>query len=106
MNEKTLRILEYDKIIQKLASLTASELGRELAEAVQPERSFSKVQSLLKETNDGVSFIMRRGSPPLGGIHDIRPGIKLVANPEINRDNCLLIQERMPPPLYHHSLTV
>ncbi|HEX3029352.1 MAG TPA: endonuclease MutS2, partial [Clostridia bacterium] len=76
MNEKTLRILEYDKIIQKLASLTASELGRELAEAVQPERSFSKVQSLLKETNDGVSFIMRRGSPPLGGIHDIRPGIK------------------------------
>ncbi len=76
MNEKTLRILEYDKIIQKLVSLTASDLGRELAEVVQPERSLSKVQSLLKETNDGVSFIMRRGSPPLGGIHDIRPGIK------------------------------
>ena len=30
MNEKTIRILEYSKIIDRLVSLTASSLGSEL----------------------------------------------------------------------------
>ncbi|QNU65836.1 endonuclease MutS2 [Ruminiclostridium herbifermentans] len=76
MNEKTLRVLEYGKIIDKLKGLTASELGRELVEELSPQTDFNTVEKLLSETNDGVSCIMRRGSPPLGGITDIRPSLK------------------------------
>jgi DNA mismatch repair protein MutS2 len=78
MDERTLRILEFDKIVNKLKSLCASELGKELAEEVVPERQFSVVERRLKETTDAVDFILRRGNPPLGGLHDIRSSLKRV----------------------------
>lgn len=76
MNEKTIRILEYDKIIDKLVSLTASTLGADLARQLVPDNDIEKVKMNLKETSDGVNFISRRGSPPLGGIHDIRDSVR------------------------------
>jgi len=76
MNEKTLRILEFNKIIEKLVSHTASNLGSQLAEQLMPENDIEKVKISLKETSDGVNFISRRGSPPLGGIHDIRDSVR------------------------------
>lgn len=78
MNEKTLRILEFDKIVKKLESLTSSPLGRELAGELEPGSDYTKIQALLKETSDGASFIVRKGSPPMGGIHDIRSSLKRV----------------------------
>lgn len=76
MNDRTLRVLEYEKIIDKLKGLTASELGRELVEQLTPQTDFNTVEKMLSETNDGVSCIMRRGSPPLGGMNDIRASLK------------------------------
>lgn len=76
MNEKTIRILEYNKIIERLVSLTASKLGSDLARQLMPDNDFEKIKISLKETSDGVNFISRRGSPPLGGIHDIRDSIR------------------------------
>lgn len=78
MNDRSLRILEFDKIIKKLSSLTVSVLGRELVEDLSPEKNQLAIQSNLKETSDGVSFIVRKGSPPMGGIHDIRNSIRKV----------------------------
>ena len=78
MDERTLRILEFDKIINKLRSLCASELGKELAEEAVPERQLSVVERRLKETTDAVDFILRRGNPPIGGLHDIRSSLKRV----------------------------
>lgn len=76
MNDKTFRILEYDKIVKKLASLTSSSMGAEIAEKLLPQTDFEKVNNSLKETNDGVSFIARKGSPPMGGINDIRDSLR------------------------------
>lgn len=76
MNERTLRVLEYEKIIDKLKGLTTSELGRELVEELAPQTDIKIVEKLLTETSDGVSCIMRRGSPPLGGMNDIRTSLK------------------------------
>ena len=45
-------------------------------EELAPQTDFNTVEKLLAETNDGVGCILRRGSPPLGGINDIRPGLK------------------------------
>lgn len=78
MNDRALRILEFDKMAKKLAELTASEMGRELAEALVPEKEYSRILGLLNETSDATSFIIRRGSPPMGGIHDIRGSLKRV----------------------------
>ncbi|AUS95985.1 endonuclease MutS2 [Clostridium thermosuccinogenes] len=78
MDERALRVLEYDKIIKKLADMTASVPGREIAESLKPETELSRVEQSLKETSDGVSFIVRKGSPPMSGIHDLRSILKRV----------------------------
>ncbi len=76
MNEKTIRILEFGKIVDRLVSLTSSSLGAELAQQLLPSSDFEKIKLDLKETSDGVNFISRRGSPPLGGINDIRDSVR------------------------------
>ncbi|RCX19388.1 DNA mismatch repair protein MutS2 [Anaerobacterium chartisolvens] len=76
MNERTIKILEFDKIVDQLAGMAASGMGKEIALALLPCQTLTKVQQLLNETSDAVSFIVRKGSPPLGGIHDIRASLK------------------------------
>ena len=78
MDERTLVKLEFDKIKSRLMSLASSELGKEMVQELQPEKEIAKVQNMLKETDDGVAFIVRKGNPPLGGIHDIRGSLKRV----------------------------
>lgn len=76
MNEKTLRILEFDKIVNKLVNLASSSMGKEMAASIQPVTEYDMVEGMLKETSDAVTFVARRGSPPLGGIHDIRSTVR------------------------------
>jgi len=78
MDERTLRVLEFDKVIARLSSLASSGPGKELARKVTPETDRSRISRLLKETSDGVELVIRKGSPPLGGIHDIRDSLKRV----------------------------
>nr|WP_284142955.1 hypothetical protein [Caloranaerobacter azorensis] len=40
MNEKTLRVLEYDKIIDKLSEKAESSLGKELINKLKPSNNF------------------------------------------------------------------
>ena len=76
MNEKVLRVLEYDKIIEKLIERASSALGKGLAGALRPYTDIDLVNNSQKETTDAVNCILRKGTPPLGGIHDIRSIIK------------------------------
>ncbi|MDD4295653.1 MAG: endonuclease MutS2, partial [Ruminiclostridium sp.] len=76
MNEKVLRVLEYDKIIEKLIERASSALGKGLAGDLRPYTDINLVNNSQKETTDAVNCILRKGTPPLGGIHDIRNIIK------------------------------
>ena len=76
MNEKVLRVLEYDKIIEKLIERASSALGKGLADDLKPYTDIDLVNNSQKETTDAVNCILRKGTPPLGGIHDIRNIIK------------------------------
>jgi DNA mismatch repair protein MutS2 len=78
MEDRTIRILEFDKIGKRLSGLCASELGKELADELQPETDYFKISRMLKETTDAVDYVIRRGSPPLGGFHDIRSSLRRV----------------------------
>ena len=76
MNDKTMKVLEFDKVRNILESFAASILGREHIHKLKPSTDFGVVSSRLKETTDGVSFILKFGQPLLGGIKDIRGSIK------------------------------
>lgn len=75
MNEKALRTLEYNKIIDKLCSLAGSSYGRELCARLLPVSDLGEIARLQKETSDALSRLLRKGSVSFGGIHDIRPSI-------------------------------
>ena len=76
MDERLFRILEFNIIRDKLAALTSSEISRRTAENLVPQTDPETVRETLKETDDAVALIMKRGRPPLGGIVDVTPSVK------------------------------
>lgn len=75
MNEKALRTLEYNKIIQQLRDLASSSRGKELCTNLLPKDNLGDITRLQKETSDALSRLIRRGSISFSGIHDIRPSL-------------------------------
>ena len=78
MDDRTLRVLEYDKIMKMLNERTVSSLGRTYVEDLKPVSDFYKVEERLKETSDAAAYLWRKGGAPFGGIHDIRSALKRV----------------------------
>lgn len=76
MKSKTLRVLEYDKIIALLADRTASNLGREIAKELVPSENLFEATENLKETTEAVELSLKKGSMPLFGVQDIRGSLK------------------------------
>ncbi|WP_416198155.1 MAG: endonuclease MutS2 [Sporanaerobacter sp.] len=76
MNEKTLKVLEYYKIIDKLKEKTESSLGREIANNLKPSTDIEEIERMQRETDEALSLLIKRGSPPLYGIKDIRTEVK------------------------------
>ena len=76
MKSKTLRVLEYDKIIELLAARTSSNLGREIAKELVPTENLYEANENLKETTEAVELSLKKGGMPLFGVQDIRTAIK------------------------------
>jgi DNA mismatch repair protein MutS2 len=79
MNERVLRVLEFDKIKEKLLEHVSSPLGRELAQKLLPSTDFAEVTRLQEETDEARTVLRIKGNVPLGGIFDIRPHLKRAA---------------------------
>ena len=50
MNEKALKTLEYNKIINKLSSFSATPLGRELCDTLIPDFDYYSIKTNLLKT--------------------------------------------------------
>lgn len=75
MNDKALRTLEYNKIIQRLSELAGSSRGKELCANLLPQHKLSDITRLQNETSDALSRLIRKGNLSFSGIHDIRPSL-------------------------------
>src|SRR5699024_2292683 len=76
MNEKTFRVLEFDKINKLLINEAQTTIGKQLTAEIRPEVSLEKVQCLQEETDEAMSIIRLNKTIPLGGITDIREPLK------------------------------
>ncbi|QXM06337.1 endonuclease MutS2 [Crassaminicella indica] len=76
MNERTLRVLEFEKIKNMLIDYAESTLGKKLAEKTEPSTEYEKVVTWQKETHEATSILLQRGNVPLGGIHDLSYHLK------------------------------
>ena len=77
MNEKTLKVLEYYKIVEKVSEKAESQLGKDLVKELKPEKDLLKIEYLQNETREALNLLMRKGAPPLYGINDISRELKL-----------------------------
>ncbi len=76
MNEKTLKSLEYKKIIDSLMNKCESSLGRKRVEEIYPSTDIKEVEKLQGETDEALTLLMKRGAPPLYGINSIKADVK------------------------------
>ncbi len=76
MNEKVLKTLEFNKIIEKLAGFAGSAMGREKCEALVPVSDREQVEALQQETADALSRLYKKGTLSFSGLPDIGASIK------------------------------
>lgn len=76
MNERVLRVLEFDKIIEQLVDQAETALGKQLAAKLMPSGDLDEVEQMQKETDEAAQIIRLNKAIPLGGIVDIRPSLK------------------------------
>jgi len=72
MDARTLRVLEYDAIRQRLAARAACSLGWDLALEIAPSTRLSDVRRLLDQTQQARDLVAEGGRPPFGGAADVR----------------------------------
>ena len=77
MNEKTLKKLEYDKIIGFLSAECSSPLGREKAEKLLPHRDKVIVEGWQRETTEARNVLIYLPNFGLGPVKDIRDSVAL-----------------------------
>ena len=75
MNEKALKTLEYNKIIDKLVGEAGSDLGRERCRGLLPMADLREIQRAQKETGDALTRILKKGSLSFSGLKDVRASI-------------------------------
>jgi len=74
MNGKTLKILEYDRIIDMLRAQAGSEMAREAISELVPVfdvEDGDEIAQRQQETSEAVRLIVARGPLPIGAIADI-----------------------------------
>lgn len=72
MNPHTLRVLEYDKILQKLATFCAFAGGEELATSLLPSDDLRTVREWLEQTDEAFRLLEQKTDIYFGGVHDLR----------------------------------
>ncbi|MCC8029500.1 MAG: endonuclease MutS2 [Lachnospiraceae bacterium] len=94
MNQKALRVLEYDKIIALLADQASSDAGRTLCENLRPMTDPDQISRAQAETKDALERIFRRGGLSFRGLKN--PGFqmkRLAVGGSLNIDELLMIAE-------------
>ncbi len=89
MDEKTLTMLEYPKILARLAEFCGFSASKELAEKLRPTADFETAQRLLAETSEA-RFLLSTRDLTIGGSHDIRPSVNLAARGGVLEPHALL----------------
>ncbi|WP_035054014.1 endonuclease MutS2 [Carnobacterium pleistocenium] len=76
MNKKILQTLEFNKIIQSVANLAASDLGKEQVLTLSPSINKEEVEIWQDETEDGTKILKLRGRMPIPKLQNVRPHLK------------------------------
>ena len=79
MDPKAIRVLEYNKIIEKLALECASKLTARQASELTPQTDAVWIKEALADTGEAVTVLMKKGTPPFGSFYDVAGQAHLAA---------------------------
>lgn len=88
MNEKALRVLEYQKIIDMLTLECSSVLSREHSQNLKPMHDAFDINEALLDTDEAVAVLLKKGTPPFGNFYDISGFAHLAA-----KGSCLSMKQ-------------
>ena len=71
MEEKTLKTLEFDKVIGMLAQYAHNEGAREKILKIYPERNIRAVRRMLMQTDGAYVMVCKHGTPPIARVTDV-----------------------------------
>ena len=102
MNERDLRVLEYDKILNRLSGFAVSPPGKEKCLALRPENRLEEVSRLLAMTEEADAARAQIGGSPMMYFTDVTGSLKICqAGGMLNMRSLLSVAE-----LYKASRTV
>ncbi len=90
MNEKSLRTLEFTKIISQLASLALTAPGQARCESLVPHDSLERAERAQNETDEALLVLLRRGDSPLIPFKDVSAWLGLAAKGSVLSPRALL----------------
>lgn len=76
MEERTLRVLEFNKIKEKLKEYAITHGGKNLIDNLIPYDTVFEVKNKLKESNEALDLLITKGNPPFEGLFDVREGVE------------------------------
>ncbi|MDD2922188.1 MAG: hypothetical protein PHQ36_07870, partial [Anaerolineales bacterium] len=89
MDSKTLNVLEYPKILERLAQFCDFSASAELARALEPTSSFELASARIAETTEARKLIAIQATG-VGGAHDVRKAADLAARGGVLDPHALL----------------
>lgn len=75
MNEKALRVLEYNKIKEKIKEYAQTGAAKDLIDELRPYDNIFEVKEHIEETQEAFQLLIKKGAPPFEGIYDVRDAI-------------------------------
>lgn len=79
MNKRTLRVLEYYKIIEQLTAFASSPAGKRACERLKPSADIIEINKSQEETADALKRVYQHGSVSFSGVYPIGEAMKRVA---------------------------
>ncbi len=76
MNKKVIKILELDKILEKLSGFAVMNKTKEALLKIEPSASIDEVKKLLEETDEGRVFTVKHSRPPIVPLSDVGAAVK------------------------------
>ena len=76
MNIKSLKILEYDKIVAQLEEYASSPLGKALCKELLPSTNLYEIRQAQTETTDALTRVRLKGGISFSGLKDVGGSLK------------------------------
>lgn len=76
MNKRSLRILEYNKILNMLTEYATSPMAKRRCDRMKPQKDINIINALQEETRDALLRLHRQGNISFSGLSDIGATLK------------------------------